>query len=498
MRTNVIRWTAAAALMVCLSVSAVLHAAPAKDDWTIHNDPLGFSVEHPGSWAVETTAEATILVRNADEACFVLVQPFLAGPGDSAQSVVERVPQLFSTRLAKAKVAQSRRVSSTPDQVAASLTYEFKSNPAQAGVLCTVNGRFGTLYAMAAPDNRFSAVKKTFLRILRSFKFTQPSDGRPSAPGIKFVRWTDPVEGAFSLEVPQGWSVTGGLTRVAPADTRPAVQVVSPEGDIACRFRDKDIPMFVVPTAMGAQLGYPEGSTMVYGGSPMTVMRYMTGADFATLYVSSRLEDEYPDLALSSPQNRPESAAKLNADFQKLGLNWSMTAGDVRFTCSIGGQAFAGYCFASTVLIPFVGTEGGTWTVLFMHAYVAPARKESLAAAVLTHMVETYREDPEWAKKQGENCARLSQIVSRTHSEISDIIYQSGRKRAAAEDEIARKWSNVTLGLTDVRDPESGETWKVESGRNYYWARPGSDAAGVVGTQSADRPDIDFAPLEEW
>ncbi len=63
-------------------------------------------------------------------------------------------------------------------------------------------------------------------------------------------------------------------------------------------------------------------------------------------------------------------------------------------------------------------------------------------------------------------------------------------------DNIARDYSNATLGVTDVRDPDTGETWNVASGKNYYWRQQGTN--GIVGTETFDRPDIDFAPLEEF
>jgi hypothetical protein len=62
------------------------------------------------------------------------------------------------------------------------------------------------------------------------------------------------------------------------------------------------------------------------------------------------------------------------------------------------------------------------------------------------------------------------------------------------QDDIARKWSNTILGLTDVRDPETGETWKVAGGKNYYWKRGGE----VEGGDQTPRPDTSFTPLEEW
>ena len=63
-------------------------------------------------------------------------------------------------------------------------------------------------------------------------------------------------------------------------------------------------------------------------------------------------------------------------------------------------------------------------------------------------------------------------------------------------DDINRKFSNYILGVTDVVDPETGETWKVEAGHNYYWRRDFTNQ--VAGTRTADRPDINFSLLKEF
>src|SRR5579883_1369180 len=38
---------------------------------------------------------------------------------------------------------------------------------------------------------------------------------------ISYTSWRDPKEGAFTVDVPHGWKVTGGLYRFAPIDVRP-------------------------------------------------------------------------------------------------------------------------------------------------------------------------------------------------------------------------------------------------------------------------------------
>src|SRR3974377_1340440 len=60
--------------------------------------------------------------------------------------------------------------------------------------------------------------------------------GLVSAEGMgKTQSWTtfqDPFERAFTVEVPQGWAVRGGLFRLGITDERPMVDLTSPDGRI--------------------------------------------------------------------------------------------------------------------------------------------------------------------------------------------------------------------------------------------------------------------------
>jgi len=54
----------------------------------------------------------------------------------------------------------------------------------------------------------------------------------PPAVDIIRVKFEDPFEQAFTVEVPQGWTVRGGLFRLGYSDYRPMIDLVSPDGSI--------------------------------------------------------------------------------------------------------------------------------------------------------------------------------------------------------------------------------------------------------------------------
>jgi len=77
----------------------------------------------------------------------------------------------------------------------------------------TPEGATCFFYALAAPPARFQALQTDFARILSSFRMTGGGGGQPAAnanplAGMQFQTWVDPMENAFSIEVPVGWRVT--------------------------------------------------------------------------------------------------------------------------------------------------------------------------------------------------------------------------------------------------------------------------------------------------
>jgi hypothetical protein len=71
--------------------------------------------------------------------------------------------------------------------------------------------------------------------------------------GVAWTRFQDPFEKAFTVEVPQGWTVRGGLFRMGFSDERPMVDLTSPDGQINVRLGDISIPVYTAPNQSHAR-----------------------------------------------------------------------------------------------------------------------------------------------------------------------------------------------------------------------------------------------------
>jgi hypothetical protein len=466
--------------------------------WIQHHSPLGFVVAHPPGWHVEAESVERILICNADRSAFAFIHPFLLPQPGSALTWLQQVPDQFPTLFPNAYLLSSRQSRPLPDEAVGTLVFSGAAGIGQAKLLCSVHQRSGMFYAIAAPQAQFAAWNPTLLHLLESFRFVAPS-APASEETVNFTRWTDPKERAFSLEVPEGWQVNGGMFRAGAIDTRPMVEVTSPDQQIRIASGDAGIPSFTEPTEMLSWSGLNEGSwySPAYG-TQMMIWRYLTGAQYARMQVESKVAQQTTQLRFTEIRDRPDVAQQLNAPNAMLVgmVNIQVSAGEVAFTCDYAGQPLQGYYMAATQRTDMGFGTGALWMVTLLHGYIATPQKTLLAQEVLTRMLATFSSDLNWQAMQSRTTMTTSHIVTQTNAEISRMIDDSYWRRQAVQDDMSRKWSNAMLGRTDVIDPVTGETWKVASGSNYYWRHAGTNT--IVGTSTYERPDINFEPLREW
>ena len=78
----------------------------------------------------------------------------------------------------------------------------------------------------------------------------------PSSSGLHWVRYTDSAEGAFSMDVPLGWQVLGGMYRFGYFDVRWMMDVRSLDGKVILRINDPNVPPYVLPGPHSGPAGH--------------------------------------------------------------------------------------------------------------------------------------------------------------------------------------------------------------------------------------------------
>jgi hypothetical protein len=496
------------ALLAGATIGLARVAGGDSGHWTQHRDAhLGFTVSCPSGWIV-TASGQTILVRSPDNGTLALAEAFVSAPGESPDERLQKMVMAKTTLFPNVRIDRvTPHESGGAQEVVGNAAYSSPGGKqGEVRLLCSIYQRSGMLYAVGSPKDRFTAQLPILLRVLKSLKFLPPQGGgrikpapNAAALGLKFVRWTDPKEHAFRVDVPRGWKITGGAFRFGVVDVRSAVQALSPQEDISVVIGDPSLTTFAEPTQIGMNLGFTEGKPYNPGGTQMIIFHYMPAIEFNRWYLQARLSKVVTDIKITKEQDIPSLSQRFTeAANQETGgaAGAHVSVGQTEFTGrGIRNRPFRAVLVSVTRHIGIPGGEAGIWNAAPMVVAYGES-KHDIASAVFTRMLTSWQIDPNWSRQQSQTAGAVSKIWSDANTAISKSISDSYWNRSAAEAESSRNFSNATLGLTDVKDPDTGDAWKVASGHNYYWRDTRSGA--IVGTETFDRPDIDFTPLTEF
>lgn len=466
-----------------------------QEEWRRHDDPMGFTVQVPTSWTVSGDQKSgRVAVRGPDRAEIAVWPVFL--PGVRLQSRTAAV-----VLRSRALRLSPKTEWSEPTAMGAAAVRLQGRDPDRT-VLVTLawtnstEGAAGFVYLTAAPATRYRPLEQTFARILGGFRIVAAASTprQQGLPSLQYVRWLDPRENAFTVDVPAGWSVEGGMARNSALEFAPVFELTSPDGRIWISVGDRNLTGFttLIP---GWEAYYPEGSWYPLTVGRLKVRRYLPGEAFAADHVHGVVARRCASLQQERSEDRRDLVRVLDDLYARIypqvGMARQLAAGEVTFTCQREGQAMRGYHLASTQLLTRDG-RSGVWNVPGLYGYVAADVEEPVAQAALVQLIKSFAYTPTWLRmQQGVNDAAVG-IITETSERVSDLIRQSYESRQHTLDNTGAARSRATLEVEDLRDPVTSDPIRVESGANYYWIDP---RGNIVGTQTDTHPDIDFRQL---
>lgn len=335
-------------------------------------------------------------------------------------------------------------------------------------------GPTGTLYLIAAPRAAFAAQRAGLVRILQSFSFNgqAASTPQPAASAVAYTQFTDPREGAFSVDVPSGWQVEGGLIRLTAWEYRILLRVVSPDGATVVRLFDPDLGTFITPTRLMAAAGLREGMMYNLYGNHWPIRSYLAGPQFAQQY-SEKLAGDFQASGVEFKAVR--SLPQWDKSGSLGGSMWRITGGEAAFSCQRNGRAYSGWVAAATQAGSIPSTEGALWYARGLMAFLAPEEQAATADQIARHMFSSFHMSPQWMAQQSNTASRNGQIVDDAAQKISQISIDGYWTRKGMQEESARRTDEMVRGVVRLRDPETGEEMEGVAGKNYDYRLPASN-----------------------
>ena len=321
----------------------------------------------------------------------------------------------------------------------------------------------------------------------------QEAKSAQTKPASSIVEWTqfqDPIEKAFTIDVPRGWTAKGGLFRLGYSDERPMVDVTSPDGAVNIRFGDVSIPTYTLPN----QYHQREGEVYDLGAqAQMIVEHYRTGPEFAVMYFEARFAKTCHD-----PQpDAKDSEFALEDIIPADPAASQASGGQTAFRCGTDTAARVAFAYTKTALY------GEIWQASAAVSYFAPPSRVPAVRDIITHCAKSFQLNPEWIAFQKQKDAEALQYQRiRQQGRVADLqtqMQQFASKMKAMQDQVnaferrqgaqaaqAEGFTNALVGLTPTTDPLTGENRLVWTGpKTNYWV---NGAGQVVNATNAPAP----------
>lgn len=300
------------------------------------------------------------------------------------------------------------------------------------------------------------------------------SSASPAASGsaIGWVQFTDPAEGAFSMSVPAGWQVLGGMYRFGYFDVRWTMQVRSLDGKAIIRIDDPDVPPYELPSAHSGPVGHADFKPNQY---QMVVENYEDAETYATAYAKKRFASVCTSLTARAADWTPT----MPTDWQSA-PGAKMTQASLAYDCPTSAGARIVAVFARDTQAP----GQGFWTVDPIISIIATSDALQNAESMTQHMIDSWQETPAWRQYQQQMTnAGLAQITAQFNQFMQQMRAYDQQRQAAMNQQVSQfeaqqnaqaqqvsNFGEILTGLTNVADPATGAQFQVFSGpQANYW-----------------------------
>ncbi|MBU0691391.1 hypothetical protein KKH18_06200 [bacterium] len=311
-----------------------------------------------------------------------------------------------------------------------------------------------------------------------------------------FERIKEPREGAFSMIVPQGWKVEGGIMRLDPTMMGGPAQSIEAKLDMTVKQDERG-------TVMGRTLADMRYADVV-SANPMLAGMFPPGSNYNGMMVAPCPSARAFITQMAFPYVHPSAqrvnvietnpASALAQRYQQslatlpLPVTPVCDAGVVVLEYSEDGVVFKELW--SAVIVNWGQTAAGMWENKETRFMRTPAAEFEQWVPVFAAMQASVQVDPKWLAGEIQGQMIRSQIVIDTQKEIQRIEREMVEHRQRVNAEVQNSMYLTLTGQEDYLNPFSGEyeTRSSELGKHRWVNDLGQELYTDDGTYD---PNID-------
>lgn len=308
-----------------------------------------------------------------------------------------------------------------------------------------------------------------------------PSRKSPAATTVVFNRMNEPNERAFSLLVPKGWRIEGGISRVNPLTANGSGNAIGAKIDFSVK-RDaagsvmlRWLPSINYADTRGTPVEqlFPPGSS--YNGMP--VLPLLGAADFLVRVVLPYVRPGASDVQVIERKTLPAAIRAYQAQAAANGLGRlgvTYDAAIVTVTYSESGTRYREVLYTAVENLGAVAA--GLWSNKDTLAARAPDAEFDAWKGVGETIRGSVKIDPAWLRAELKGQAQRGQAAADTQRYLQNADREITDNRRRTNAEIR---NDQYLTLTGQEDYVNPHTKEVEQGTNE-WKHRWIDAGGDV------------------
>ncbi len=455
--------------------------------WVLHKDSWnGFTVAHPSGWEVLALQGQVIIQADPSGMTAAGIFPFTSPVPTTAQRVAQQYVNLARSRLPGFQAMQQGNTAPDSNRLTLRTRGMLFGQPVEGITNVLVEGTNCIVSGYNAPAARLAQAAPDLAQILATFH-----------TGVSIARQVvrEPSEGAFTLQIPEGWSWQASLNRNNSGGAASTQFTVARDPQGAMRVMMPSYSWMYTNPGMGPFGAFPSSSP---------ILPLMPAARYIQQVIAPQVQQQYRDFKLEAVIDRPDFAEWTKWDLHNNGIPYgaldvSIAMMEVTYTEN-GARLRA----KSKVTVQHQASAGvPQWNALLDLTYRAPEAEFAAWEPVLTGIFSSLQFNPQWLaierRRSQEhfnvaqaNIQRSMANISRMQQETSDMLHRSALNRIAAQDKNFEAFDDVINGMQAMAT-SSGQGYKVPIGYDRYWL----DGLGTVhGGSWLSRPDVNWQELK--
>lgn len=298
---------------------------------------------------------------------------------------------------------------------------------------------------------------------------------------VVFRRIMEPREGAFTIMIPRGWQVKGGIFRMDPQQAGGTMNSIEAKCDIMIASDARETVMLrrlpKINYADGPMIPFTHRPGMNYNGA--IVVRMPTVENYL-FWALKQMRPNASNITITHKEDLPRLVEAVRRFSEP--LNRSLAQVGVRPPDYLAGFIIAEYSEGNTrfkellyTILVDARASMGIWANDLTTAMRAPAAEADRWKPVIDIMANSVQMNPQWVAGELRGQGERTEIVRKVMDDIARIDREITAHRSKTQQEIMTDSYLTLTSQNDYKNPYTGRVERDTSDWKNRWVNTGGE-----------------------